>query len=46
MSIAIPIGDWVNLLGGGGPLKFGGWGVVKKRQSPDFRSPEIGIASL
>ena len=31
--------------GGGGrlPLKF--WGVVKKRESPDFRSPEVGISA-
>ena len=28
--------------GGGGVLKFRG--VVKKRQSPDFRSPEVGIS--
>ena len=30
--------------GGGGSLKF--WGVVKKRQSPDFRSPEVGISAI
>ena len=30
-----------------GLLKFrGGGGVVKKRQSPDFRSPEVGISAL
>ena len=39
MSLAIPIGGWVNLSGGGG----GAWGV-KKRESPDFRSPEVGIS--
>ena len=38
MSLAIPIGGWVNLSGGGGA-----WGV-KKRESPDFRSPEVGIS--
>ena len=27
------------ILGGGG-------GVVKKRQSPDFRSPEVGISAF
>ena len=39
MSLAIPIGGWVNLSGGGG-----GAGGVKKRESPDFRSPEVGIS--
>ena len=30
-----------------GSLNFGELGVVKKRESPDFRSPEVGIyASL
>ena len=29
---------------GGGSLKFWGGGV-KKRQSPDFRSPEVGISA-
>ena len=33
---------------GGGGVGFveipGGGGVVKKRQSPDFRSPEVGIS--
>ena len=24
----------------------GGGGVVKKRESPDFRSPEVGISAL
>ena len=33
----IPIGGWVNLLGEG-------WvGLVKMRESPGFRSPEVGI---
>ena len=36
---------WVNFFfGGGGSLKF--WGGVKKRQSPDFRSPEVGISAI
>ena len=30
--------------GGGSSLNFRG-GVVKKRESPDFRSPEVGISS-
>ena len=30
---------------GGGSLKFRG-GVVKKRQSPDFRFPEVGISAF
>ena len=46
MSKVIPIGGWVNFSGGGGgggvSLKFRG--IVKKRQSPDFRSPEVGIS--
>ena len=46
MSLLIPIfvrgGE-----GGGGLLNFrGGGGVVKKRESPDFRSPEVGISEL
>ena len=45
MSLVIPIGDWANLSGGGGvALKFRG--VVKKRDSPDFRSPEVGISVI
>ena len=31
--------------GGGGPVKLGG-GLVKKRDSPDFRSPEVGISAV
>ena len=27
-----------------GFLKFLGWGVVKKRESPDLRSTEVGIS--
>ena len=27
-------------------LKFGGGGVVKKGESPDFRSPEVGISEM
>ena len=30
--------------GGGGLLKFPGGEVKKKRQSPEFRSPEVGIS--
>ena len=30
--------------GGSGLLNFWGGGVVKKRESPDFRSPEVGIS--
>ena len=43
MSLVIPKGGWVNLSGGGGALKFRGGEVVKKRESPDFRSPDVGI---
>ena len=43
MSLVIPIGGWLNLSGGG--LKFGG-GVVRKRESPDFRSLEVGISVI
>ena len=25
---------------------MGGWGVVKKRESPDFSSPEVGISVI
>ena len=44
MSLLIPIfvggGE-----GGGGLLNFPGGGrVVKKRESPDFRSPDVGIS--
>ena len=43
MSLVIPIfvgsGE-----GGGGSLNFRGVGVVKKRESPDLRSPEVGIS--
>ena len=42
MSYFIPIGGWVNFWGVGS-LKFRG--VVKKRQSPDFRSLEAGISA-
>ena len=46
MSLLIPIfvggGE-----GGGGLLNFReGGGVVKKRESPDFRSPEVGISAM
>ena len=40
MSLVIPIGGSVNLLKGAGG---GEWGVTK-RESPDFRSPEVGIS--
>ena len=39
----------VNLLGWGGgcgAMKFRGGGLVKKRESPDFRSPEVGISVI
>ena len=38
MSLVIPIGGWLNLSGGGG--------VVKKRESADFRSLEVGISVI
>ena len=45
MSLVIPIGGWVNLSGeGGGALKFRE-GEVKKRESPNFRSPEFGMSN-
>ena len=31
--------------GGGGVNEIPGGGVVKKSQSPDFRSPEVGISA-
>ena len=33
-------------LGSGGSLNFRGGRVVKKRESPDFRSPEVGISEI
>ena len=46
MSLVIPIfvggregGRWFIEFPGGG-------GVVKKRESPDFRSPEVGISEV
>ena len=40
------MGAGLTCLGGGGEgLKFGG-GVVKKRESPDFRSLEVGISVI
>ena len=42
MSLVIPIGGWVNLSRRGG----GGVKVVKKRESPDFRSPDVGISVI
>ena len=45
MSLLIPIfvggGE-----GGGGLLNFRGGGVVKRRESPDFRSPVVGISEF
>ena len=45
MSLVIPIfvggregGRWF--------IEFPGGGVVKKRESPDFRSPEVGISEV
>ena len=49
MSLVIPIGGWVNLSGKGageGVEISGGGGVVKKRESPDFRSPKVGISVI
>ena len=31
--------------GGGGVVEIPGGGESKKRQSPDFRSPEVGISA-
>ena len=39
MSLVIPIGDWVYLSGGGGR---GEW----RKESPDFRSAEVGISVI
>ena len=38
----------VNLSGWGGGRgdEISGGGVVKKRESPDFRSPEVGISVI
>ena len=44
MSLVIPIGGWLNLSGGG--FEIWGGGVVKKRESPDFRSLEVGISVI
>ena len=48
MSLVIPI--FVRgVEEGGGFMEFpevGGGGVVKKRESPDFRSPDVGISAL
>ena len=40
------MGAGLTCLGGGEGLKFGGGGVVKKRESPDFRSLEVGISVI
>ena len=46
MSLVIPI--FVRGVEEGGGFKEfpEGGGVVKKRESPDFRSPEVGISAL
>ena len=47
MSLVIPI--FVRgVEEGGGFMEFPevGGGVVKKRESPDFRSPDVGISAL
>ena len=45
MSKVIPIGGLVNLSWGRVEfVEIPGGGVVKKRESPDFRSPEVGIS--
>ena len=41
MGLGYLSGGW----GGGGVEIFGG-GVVQKRESPDFRSPEVGISVI
>ena len=43
MSLVIPIGGWLNLSGG---VEIWGGGVVRKRESPDFRSLEVGISVI
>ena len=43
MSLVIPLGGWVNL---SGDIEIRGMGVVKKIESPDFRSSVVGIPSL
>ena len=42
MSSVIPI--FIEGGEGGGFIKFLGWGVVKKKESPDLRSTEVGIS--
>ena len=42
MSSVIPI--FIEGGEGVGFIKFLGWGVVKKRESPDLRSTEVGIS--
>ena len=44
MSLVISIFVGGGEGGGGGSLNFRG--VVKKRESPDFRSPEVGISGF
>ena len=47
MSLVIPI-LVRGVEEGGGFMEFpgGGGGVVKKRESPDFISPEVGISAV
>ena len=45
MSYIIPIGGWVNFSGGGGGGRWNSGGVVKKSQSRDIRSLEVGISA-
>ena len=47
MSLVIPIFvRGVEKVGGFMEFPEVGGGVVKKRESPDFRSPEVGISAL
>ena len=47
MSLVIPIlVRGVEEGGGGGFMEFPEGGGVKKRESPDFRSPEVSISAL
>ena len=39
IAIFVGVGEW-------GFIEFPGGRVVKKRESPDFRSPEVGISEI
>ena len=39
IAIFVGVGEW-------GFIEFQGGRVVKKRESPDFRSPEVGISEI